>query len=954
MPEVESRHFQLNRGQFPCIPSGGTANAFVTRTTNALSQFTTAKYYPCSSLTASTVDLNSLTTSFTYDGLDRLTQQTLPDGSQATNCYSDITGASCYSATVPPYVITTTKTTSALNLIFTTQVDGLGRAVQTQLNSDPQGTTYTDMTYDALGRQGTVSNAYRTSNDPGPTNGISTTSYDALGRVTRVTPPDGNPTTGANTVNTAYSGSCATMTDQAGKIRKSCSDGLGRLTQVFEPDASNNLVNETDYTYDALDNLLTVNQKGNDLNSADWRTRTFVYNSLSQLTSATNPETGPIAAAGTITYSYNNDGILTSKTDGRGITINYSPAASPIDALHRVTEKTYSDSTPTVRYAYDGVAPSGCTLPTLTIHNGVGKRTGMCDGAGAEAWSWDITSGVGWKVTDARTTNGVTKSTIYQHNFDGSLFSLTYPSGRVMTYALAYSGTNTAARPASAVDSTGPINYATGALYAPQGALSYVQNGVGFYSTFLFNDRLQPCWVYATTSSTGAPTTCAQTGVSNAAIMDFQYGFNLGTANNGNVSRIANRIYPSRSITYLYDELNRIHDAVTDATSGQFCWGQLFGTQSGSNFTSGYDAWGNLKTITPDPSRPGCSVGTMARTINVYNKIVDSNYGYDNAGNLTADPSLTYSYNAENQLTATAGMTYLYDGDGKRVEKATTGPPLTPTKLYWYGAGSDALDETDAAGNTNNSPFNEYVFFGSKRIARRDSSNNVFYYFSDHLGTSREIVQAGQTTLCYDADYYPFGVEAVVATNTCSQNYKFTGKERDSESGLDNFLERYYTSQMGRFMSPDPAGMFAVRLAYPQTLNRYSYVLNNPLSLADPLGLDCAYLNDAGNGIESVDQNSSAGECGGTGGYWVTGTLTQANIDPNETTISLQGTTNGTDVTSASYQQYTTLDVGWYQNTLFNPFGHIALGACRREVRDEVQGIGFIDKHGGIVGVMAW
>jgi hypothetical protein len=127
-------------------------------------------------------------------------------------------------------------------------------------------------------------------------------------------------------------------------------------------------------------------------------------------------------------------------------------------------------------------------------------------------------------------------------------------------------------------------------------------------------------------------------------------------------------------------------------------------------------------------------------------------------------------------------------------------------------------------------------------------------------------------------------------------------------------------------MSPDPAGMFAVRLAYPQTLNRYSYVLNNPLSLADPLGLDCAYLNDAGTGIESIDQNSSAGECGTTGGYWVTGTLTQASIDANATTISLQGTTNATDVTSASYQQNTTLDVGWYQNTLFNPFGHIALG----------------------------
>jgi hypothetical protein len=52
--------------------------------------------------------------------------------------------------------------------------------------------------------------------------------------------------------------------------------------------------------------------------------------------------------------------------------------------------------------------------------------------------------------------------------------------------------------------------------------------------------------------------------------MDLQYDFGLGTADNGNVNRITNRINTLRSLTYQYDELNRIHDAVTDATSGQF------------------------------------------------------------------------------------------------------------------------------------------------------------------------------------------------------------------------------------------------------------------------------------------------------------------------------------------------------------------------------------------------
>jgi RHS repeat-associated protein len=66
-----------------------------------------------------------------------------------------------------------------------------------------------------------------------------------------------------------------------------------------------------------------------------------------------------------------------------------------------------------------------------------------------------------------------------------------------------------------------------------------------------------------------------------------------------------------------------------------------------------------------------------------------------------------------------------------------------------------------------------------------------------------------------------------------------TGKERDTESGLDNFEARYLGSSLGRFMSPDPMGG---HLENPQSLNRYAYVLNNPLSLTDPTGLD-SYLS---------------------------------------------------------------------------------------------------------------
>ncbi len=193
----------------------------------------------------------------------------------------------------------------------------------------------------------------------------------------------------------------------------------------------------------------------------------------------------------------------------------------------------------------------------------------------------------------------------------------------------------------------------------------------------------------------------------------------------------------------------------------------------------------------------------------------------------------TYTYNAQNHLTQTAGMTYIYDGDRKRVQKSNG-------QLYWYGMGSDPLDETDAAGNTNNGSFNEYIFFGGKRIARRNFSNNVVYYFADHLGTSRVVTNAtGTVPPLDDSDFYPFAGERAVSS-TSGNSYKFTGKERDTESGLDDFGARYYSSAMGRWMSPDwsatPAPVPYADLGNPQTLNLYAYVGNNPTNGIDPEG----------------------------------------------------------------------------------------------------------------------
>jgi RHS repeat-associated protein len=70
------------------------------------------------------------------------------------------------------------------------------------------------------------------------------------------------------------------------------------------------------------------------------------------------------------------------------------------------------------------------------------------------------------------------------------------------------------------------------------------------------------------------------------------------------------------------------------------------------------------------------------------------------------------------------------------------------------------------------------------------------------LGSSRTLVQAGQTSLCYDSDFYPFGGELQITT-ACSQNCKSESKERDTETGNDDFGARYYSSVFGRWISAD-------------------------------------------------------------------------------------------------------------------------------------------------------
>jgi YD repeat-containing protein len=244
--------------------------------------------------------------------------------------------------------------------------DGLGRPSET--DQYESGTAYiaTTTAYDALGRVHTTTNPSR----PGDGLNYATTyGYDPLGRTTTVTTADNSVTY------TSYAGNQTTVTDPAGIKRQITSDGLGRMTGVIEdPGSSPHRNYSTTYAYDALDNLKTVTQSS--------QTRSFLYDSRSRLTSATNPESGTTA------YVYDGNGNVVTKTSpapnqtgSATVTTcfgNWTGTAcdgtNGYDALNRLLLKTYSDgTTPSAHYAYDVVTqyanspiPQGSDVGRLT------------------------------------------------------------------------------------------------------------------------------------------------------------------------------------------------------------------------------------------------------------------------------------------------------------------------------------------------------------------------------------------------------------------------------------------------------------------------------------------------------------------------------------------------------------------------------------------------------------
>jgi YD repeat-containing protein len=304
--------------------------------------------------------------------------------------------------------------------------------------------------------------------------------------------PFGSNSISSGKITTEYDAEFSTVTDQALKKRRSGVDGLGRLVRVDEPDAGGDLgvttapVQPTNYTYNALDNLIQTSQTGtpNGGSGAVTQTRIFEYSSLERLISAKNPESNMIQ----FTYEYDANGNLMKKTDARGIFINYT-----YDELNRNRTADYSNTTvnPDITRAYDGALNGKGKL--LHTYAG-GYETSDTDEEYFEIGAYDKLGRPlnfqQWFKTGNTWTGPYTTSQTY--DLAGHVKTKTYPSGRSVTYNYDVAGDLTSFT-GNIGDGT-PRTYSTGIQYNPQGQLTHEQFGTStapLYHRRHYNSRGQ-------------------------------------------------------------------------------------------------------------------------------------------------------------------------------------------------------------------------------------------------------------------------------------------------------------------------------------------------------------------------------------------------------------------------------------------------------------------------------
>jgi hypothetical protein len=358
-------------------------------------------------------------------------------------------------------------------------------------------------------------------------------------------------------------------------------------------------------------------------------------------------------------------------------------------------------------------------------------------------------------------------------------------------------------------------------------------------------------------------------------------GFNAG----GSQTCIYN---PSTESLTGYDDLGRL--VGYDCGSGQ--WGQTFSFDPFGNLTKQKMSNRNGTTWAPGYNETSnwCSICT-----------------YDADGNVLGDGNNVYSWDVYSKLAWTApsgtqacgssGRCATYDAFGRIVEQSTGST--------YYERWITQLGFTAVMAVA--SPVNAYwPAPGNGKVIIGGNGSGYGYLHPDWLGNARITSDLSGNTIDVDQAYTPYGEVYDIFGSTASQYEEFaTLTARFAPSGSGGTPIMWDTpnrelSMVGRWLSPDPAGLSAADPTNPQSWNRYAYVLNNPLRNVDPLGLDCVSAGDGSVVINSGDcpgvdpNNEYYYDCDGC-----LMSATSASMTENGSLILQLGTFNGVPLLTA-------------------------------------------------------
>ena len=749
------------------------------------------------------------TITYAYDSYGNRTSTTDPRSCTTTTAYD---GSQTYPATV----------TTCLG--FQTQFSYDHRFGVTTSLTDPNG-QLTSYSYDALGRQtkvtgpldtsstyGTVSTFYLDFGNPslqriqtyrtqrhGFGDVVWTSDYfDGLGRVYQT--QNQGPGTEVIVADRTYDNrglvsafSAPHFVTESSVSTTYLYDAIGRETRVNNPDGTFHTTSYTPSMVTITDERGTVRKRYLDaynrltrvdeVNGGQTYTTTYQYDAVGSLTRIQN-HLGNVTTIG-----YDLLGRKTSMQDpNMGFwTYGYDLGGnltSQTDAKNQTLTFGYDPQGRVQTKQYPGGAQIAWTYDDPTVQFSKGRLTRVVDLAADTRFGYDA---LGEVVQTTRIIDGVTYTMSQTYDALGQVTTRTFPDGETVTYS--YNSAGWLAAVTGYVDAIG---------YNARGQRVNVWYSNGAVSSFVYHPQ--------NFRMTNRTTTAASVTVQNLSFV-YDAGGNINQITDGTT-------FGSASRTFSYDPLNRLTSA-----SGTF--GPLSGGLPTSvTYTYVYNAIGDILTsegLTYAYSDPlhASAVTSLAP---------GGAYTYDNNGNMiTAPGGRSSSWDADNRLIATTiqggnSATFGYDHAGQRVKKTTNlGTTYYPFPDY----------EVDPAGVTS-----KYVRFKDEIMAAKKSTGARLFYHAEQLG-SVHVMTDITGTRAQLVEYSPWG-RVVRSEGTAGPTKGFNGKDLDDpEIGLLYYTGRYYIAGIGRFMSPDPIVPVP---GNPQALNRYSYVLNNPITLTDPSG----------------------------------------------------------------------------------------------------------------------